>query len=85
MNLGSLVFITELNKKLCTLKYMNIKQHLLVMEKKLVLRCHNQRISLNLKKRQRNDEEDGQDQVLSLRELKAYLIKNLRILMKNFL
>ena len=53
--------------------------------KKLVLRCHNQRISLNLKKRQRNDEEDGQDQVLSLRELKAYLIKNLRILMKNFL
>ena len=35
------------------------------------------------KKRKRNEKEEGQDQVLSFRELNLILIKKLRILMKN--
>ena len=79
------MLITELNKKLFTLKYTNIKNYLVVGEKTCIKMSQSKDTVEFIKKRKRNDKKDGQDQVLSFQELKSHFDKNLRLLITELL
>ena len=62
---------------------MNIKELFGRGEKTYIKKCHNQRIPWNLARKKTKNEEDGQDHILSFRELKSYFHKKFEDINEN--